>query len=256
MITASAGLVGAIVLIIIFVAALLGFIITSYVKLTDKYTRLQKRIQDEEANRSKIIDEIVQNSYREGQGFIVEAKRKAQNLIKDAQFFKDSKESEFQKALDQITSHQLEIYQNTLKDVREDTQVVFDKLLVETKKQKDEKADELMLYLRDQVDESIQKYKNDISNLTKTLQTSLESEHGRVKDELDQYKAMMMDHLDDSIVDVVKEVVSEVVSTGLSLEERQDMIIQSLDQAKSKFGLSSGEDGSKETKVGEKTLEY
>ncbi len=237
MLNAPATFLGAIFVTSFLVAGLLGFVIASYIRLSNKYMDLNNKVHDEDKAKRKITDEILHKSYREAQEFVLVAKRKSEELIKDTQYFSAKQEEEFQKSLDQVSNQQLEIYQNTLKDIKEETLTLLNQLLSETKHDNDNQIRLLMDQVRQEIESSTTSYKTEIGKLAEKLKNSFDVEHDAARRELDQYKKMMTESIDRKIVDVVKEVVTEVVSTGLSLSDREELVMQSLDYAKKKFGL-------------------
>jgi len=242
MFSASAILIAAVLLLSIFLVSLAAFIIYAYIRLASRYAELDSKFKKEESERQKVRDTILSDSYKSAQDVILNAKRKAESVVKDAQFFRDEQQESFHKSLDQITSRQLEIYQNTLKDIKEDTHVMFEQLLEETKRQKDQQLSLLIDHLKLEIQETTQTYKSQITNLTTELKKSFEVEHDTVTHELSTYRQMMIERIDNSILTIVSEVVSDVVSTGISLKDREDMIMQSLNQAKKKFEVNRNAD--------------
>lgn len=246
---APAALLTAIFVTSFLVAGLLGFVIASYVRLSNKYIDLKNRIHDEDRAKRKITDEILHKSYREAQDFVLTAKRKSEELIKDSQIFTTRQEEELKKSLDQVSNQQLEVYQNTLKDIKDETLIVLNQLLTDTKRQNDDQIRLLMDQIRQEIIDTSINYKEEVGKLTEELKSSFDVEHEAVRNELSQYKKMMTESIDEKIVDVVKEVVTEVVSAGLNLTDREDMIIRSLGEAKKKLGL----DDKANEKLGNKT---
>ena len=182
---------------LIFITFLL---VKSHRQLIGEYKSLKEKIEDEE----RLAKEAQHTAHQT----IMASALKAQEIVKNAQLFKDEIEATFKQNLTQASQEQSSAYRQAAQSV-----------LQETIKE-------------------IQKLSTEFSNNAKISMVELSKEQAnQIKRELIEYKKLKAIEIDSNIEKALKAASLKIIGRAISRSEHEEMVLKALEEAKKENGL-------------------
>lgn len=199
----------------------LAVIAAFYAKNAKRLHELEEAVYKQKLLVHKKSEEVLDEAYVKAKDVIDDASTKATHIIKDANVFQKDVESafkkealgiseklgvEFSKVLDQIQVLQLDEVRKVIKEFESEAKL------------------------------EVKEFRNILDKETvssqKIVEQKIEEEYKSLQNDLVLYKKQQMEKVDAEIGNIIKNVTEEVTGKGLNLEQHEELILQSLEEAK------------------------
>jgi flagellar biosynthesis/type III secretory pathway protein FliH len=189
-------------------------------------------LEQEEKNAGKKWMELESKSYRDYQEIIQSANKKAEEIILQATELKEDTGSNFQNSVNML----LEEQEKLLKDASSALSKKFQEQAEEVNHNNVEMLSNIYKDIEKNAEESYSEYKELIKKQTfeaeRIAQEKIRGEYSKLEQEVKEYREKMMQKVNDDIFKILLNVSKTVIGKSLSFKDQQDLIINSLAQAK------------------------
>lgn len=205
-----------------FTAVTLGIVAYMQYRLSKKYYKLK------DLEKGKLT-EAEENARKQ----IEDAQKKALEIVNKSQSLTEETRSQMQKQILQSISNQLQEYQKIMEQVKGQ--------VIDSATQNSQKANQEAVVLIEELKKSAMNNINQLSlNLQQTisqqqsaLQQKVDVEFASISKAVEEYKNKRLEFVEQQITEMVVQTAKEVIGKSLSLQEHEELIMESLEKAKS-----------------------
>lgn len=210
----------------------LAAVIIFYARTLKKLHETQREEEKLRSNIHKKAEEALDDARQKAAQIITEANLKAKDLLSKTQGFNDKSRNILQKQLETVSKTQaanlekasidlLKDYQKMLEDLKQDHVNVFRNM-----------SKDIESYTSSELSDFKETIEKETVDTQKIVGQRIEEEFKKAETDLAAYKAEKIKKIDDSIYDLLRTVSELSFGKALSLNEHQELILQSLEQAK------------------------
>lgn len=211
--------------IILFVF-LVFYIFSSYKSEVEE----EKKEVNEKAYKKAL--QLIEDSQVQALSTIKESNKKAQEIIKSTQTLSDSTKEELQQKIETETAKQIE-------EIEKNAHEMYMVYHTALEKETDRNLGMLHKMLKDMETEAVHELddfkkavKDETVNSEKIVQDKINKDYEEVRSELDLYRDDKYKEIDKDINTILYKVSTEVLGKALDLETHQQLVLDSLEQAK------------------------
>lgn len=235
---------------IIFIFFSLAIVAISIVVFYNVFTRWLGIIQKEESHKAdEVINDaytqafqIIENARKEAVETIEAANSKAQKSLLDTKKFTVTEANEwnstlesslqsFQDSLDVATKDMMNYYQDIISEHKSKNLVTLQKLTQHLESELLNETKQYESYLQNEATSFGQTMKERTINKEDEISEKLETTYQQVAHEIDAYKKRRLKEINLSIIDILQNVTEDMLGRSLNLEDHEELIYQSLQEA-------------------------
>lgn len=203
---------------LVFTTLLLGFVlgvvIISYRRILDNiHTLRQKELEMKERSNNQ-ADQIIE-----------QARAKAMEIVTGANNFASQQQKDINAQLAKFAATQQEHYEQALTAIKSHTLDAVEKIAMDIKANTLSDFKQLLANLEQQIESSKTDFRTNLSNL-------YQKDYEEAKKQLEDYKKQSMEKIDANSKEIIKDYSIKVFGRMLSYEEHEDLIMESLEEAK------------------------
>jgi len=203
---------------LVFTTLLLGFVlgvvIISYRKILDNlHTLRQKEL------------EMKEKSHHEADQIIEQARTNAMEIVAGANSFASQQQKEINAELAKFSANQQSQYEQALEAIKSHTVDAVEKIAADVKTTTLADFKQLLKNLEQQIESSKSDFRTNLSNL-------YQKDYEEAKKQLEEYKKQSLASIDANSKEIIKDYSIKVFGRMLSYEEHEDLIMESLEEAK------------------------
>jgi len=203
---------------------LIGVIIT-YFWLIRKYLSLEHEKVQNQAQISAQSQKLIQDAQASATQIVKDATIKAEAIIKGAQDISTNQQQVIAQALETQSQKYIAVYQQSLKSIE-------GQILTAVKGA----PEDIKKGIQAQIDLVGQELAKELAGTQNQFRVAMDTAYKNMQADLENYKKAKMAKVDESIMDAVEEIAKEVVARSIPVEDHEELILKSLEQAK-KEGL-------------------
>ena len=211
---------------------LVAVLLAAYFELLQRNASLEKKELKIEAEKNKKTLEVIEKAQKDYLAIITEANKKARAIVKNAVSIKKSSEGELEKTLENFEREQEALLQKTAEDLFEKYKIKLNEGNDKDVKILNNTSKDIEKYSEKQVAE----YKEIIEKETATSQKLLEQktadEYKKIEEELKAFRQEKMKNIEENLHRIVKEVTETAIGKGLTLDDRENLVMEALEEAK------------------------
>ena len=207
-------------------------LLAAYFELLRRNSFLEKKELGIEAERNKKMLEVIEKAGQDYLTIITNANKKARAIIKNAVSIKKSSEGELEKTLEDFEREQEALLQKTAEDL-------FEKYKIKLNEGNDKDIKILNIASKDiekYSEKQVAEYKEIIEKETATSQKLLEQktadEYKKIEEELKAFRQEKLKNIEENLHRIVKEVTETAIGKGLTLDDRENLVMEALEEAK------------------------
>jgi len=185
---------------------------------------LYRREKEFERKQTKLIedyDQIMQQAHAKAREIIDRASSEAQSLLSQTQESKSNVDQSVRDAFVKLTQDQMQLLHTNSDVYAKDYQTSLQQL-----------KDTYTKSLEDLLKQIKEKTEQELLGSQQSMQKKIQDEFSKSQVEINEYKRHQMQHVDQSINDMVGKISEDVLGKAISLRDHQQLILQSLEQAK------------------------
>lgn len=214
---------------------LLSYIAVKYISFSKKQKEL-KIIQ--QASYSRAI-QIIQDARNKSYEILTQANDMARKIVSDTKVFSESSGKELSKEVDSLAQQHV----SELNRISQDLLASYKSLVEKEKKDSFDTIETLSQGIKDQILTEIDQFKEDIHKETieteSEVRLKVEKQYEDMEKSLQEYKAERLRKIDNAIYKIVVQVSKDVIGKGMTLEDHENLIINSLEDAKKRSEFTS-----------------
>lgn len=209
------------VLIAIALGLLVLALVVSYVRLVRRFNLLKEEKSKLTANTRLEAEKILDDAQKTAEQVVREARVKASEIItKTEAFSKETKEAMVAQ-LGQVSKEYVDNYKQALNQANTETVNV----LAEVSKDLKSKALSEVKTFKGSLEAEIQ-------SSQQALRQAVNEGYKKIEGEIDKYRQARLQQVDQAIFELLREVSQRVMGKALTLEEHEELVIKSLEEAK------------------------
>lgn len=204
---------GVIILISSFVLLLVGVVVT-YFWLVRKYLAMQHEQGERGLELAKVREQVFQDAQQQAGAILADAQKKAQDIIKGAEFFENQQKAEVDKVLQTATHQFANAYKILLDEASKNTSKTLQSI-------SDDIKNAVLAEVRGFTEKMQEEAKGTVSSIYRDIEL-----------EINAYKQQRLKQIDTAIIQIIEETAQKVVGKELSLEEHEKLVLKALEEAK------------------------
>lgn len=205
-----------------FTAVTLGIVAFMQYRLSKKYYKLK------DLEKGKLA-EAEENARKQ----IEDAQKKALEIVNRSQSLTEETRKQMQQQILQSISNQLKEYQKIMEQVKVQ---VINSATQNSQKANDESValiEELKKSAMSNINQLSVNLQQSISQQQSVLQQKMNVEFASISKAVEEYKEKRLQFVEEQITEMVVQTAKEVIGKSLSLQEHENLIMESLEKAKS-----------------------
>lgn len=212
----------------VLVAALLA----AYFELLKRNSLLEKNALGIEAERNNKMFEVIEKAKENYLAIITEANKKARAIVKNAISIKKSSEGELEKTLENFEREQEALLQKTAEDLFERYKIKLNEGNDKDVKILNNTSKDIEKYNEKQVAEYKEIIEKETTASQKILEQKTAEEYKKIEEELKAFRQEKMRNIEENLHRIVKKVTETAIGKGLNIEDRENLVMEALDEAK------------------------
>jgi len=209
------------VLIAVALGLLVISLLVSYLRALKKVTEIKDKKRNIEDEAAKEADRIITEARNQASQIIQESQVKASAIIKEAGVLNEQVKNQILAEVSQVTNEYAKSYQEVLTKAKTDVVEIISNISDEVKKEATVEIQTMRQTLT-----------QEIANAQVVTRKAIEDSLSKVGEEIEAYKKARFERIDSAVIDIIRQVSQRVIGKSLSTEEKEDLIIKSLEEAK------------------------
>jgi hypothetical protein len=206
------------ILVVLEVIAL--YMIYSYFRLIKSYDTIMKKQRDLEQNIHQRSEQLLKVAQNQAQTVIDQANTKAQAIVTQAQFFNQSTQDKVNDALQYFVQQTLASYQQ-----------LFERIQQQTVGELQKTARTLGDNAGEQAAVATKAFGLAMAEAQKRAETQLLTAYQKSEEEVANYKAIRLKHLNQQTTVFVQEAARRFFKKALTREQHEALVMEALDEA-------------------------
>lgn len=214
------------------------FLVFLYSSLLKKQLNAQKELETIKTTMKQQALELVEDAQKKSAAIIQQANKKAMEIVEQANVNAHFSQEELTQRLSQIQQEQ----EQSLADHSSRFLADLHSSLESAEKNNVQAVANVSSQVQKQALSQIEDFRHAVEN--ETVQTEekiaqeMERQYGLIQEELKRYKLEKMKKIDDSMYTILMFVAKEVIGKALDIEDQQDFIKKTLEEAQKKGDFS------------------
>lgn len=209
----------------ILISIALGFIVIglviSYLRLVRNYSKLKEEKRKLEAVAQKEAEKIIDEARRQSSQILQEAQSKASSMIQEVGFISEQTKKKMLDEIGKVTQGYAKNYQGLLEEAKKEAIGIINNI------SNDIKGEALR-----EIEEMKQALTQEVLRAQETTRKAIEESLSKVGAEVQAYKQARLKRVDAAIFEIIKQVSQKVIGKSLSLEDKEELVMKSLEEAK------------------------
>lgn len=193
----------------------------SYFKLHRQNLELQKKVAELDhlllADEQKILDK----ARDEGKQLIVKAQGQAEKIVGDAQEFGSQSNQALAKMLDSLSEKQVEVSNQVIGRVRDDTVTLLQELIQNLKQ-----------HAASEMDTFGKGLQQEFTTARQNAQQTIDAAYGTATAEVEAYKEKRLEQIKRQMTILVREIVEKVLAKSVDERQHEQLVLQAVEEAK------------------------
>ena len=211
---------------------LVAALLAAYFELLKRNALLEKKELKIEAEKNEKILEIIEKAQKDYLAIISQANKRAREIVKNAVSIKKDSENSLEKALEEFEKEQEALLQKTSQEVFEKYKIKLDEVNDKNINIVSNTSKGIEEYANKQVTEYKEIIEKETLTSQKILEQKTEEEYKKIEEELKAYKEEKLKRIEENLYRIVKEVTETAIGRGLNLEDRENLVMEALEEAK------------------------
>ncbi|OGM18151.1 hypothetical protein A2685_01180 [Candidatus Woesebacteria bacterium RIFCSPHIGHO2_01_FULL_37_10] len=216
------------VVVVVALILLLIAMVLLYIRLVEKFTRFEKDKKDQPA---PLVGEEMQKAVLQAQNIINDAGAKAAEIIRHTQVFTQTQTSALATESQKLSQEFLNSFNEMTKNVSATTRKILETV-----------PEGIKGALTSEVSSIKNALLQELTKARDDARQTIESAYQQASQEVNNYKNVRLNQVDENIIDILQEVSKEVLGREINQEEHEKLVLRALEEAKAHHMFSSGEE--------------
>lgn len=209
----------------VLIAVALGLLVISllvaYLRALKKVTEIKSKKRSIEDEAALEADKIITEARNQASQIIQESQTKASAIVKEAGVLNEQVKNQILTEISQVTNEYAKSYQEVLAKAKTDVIKIVSNISDDVKKEASLEIQTMRQALTQEV-----------AAAQAATKKAIEDSLSKVEGEVESYKKARFERIDKAVLDIIRQVSQRVIGRSLSTEEKEDLIIKSLEEAK------------------------
>lgn len=210
---------------VILISIALGFfvigLVISYLRLVRNYSKLKEEKRKFEAAAQKEAEKIIDEARRQSSQMLQEAQGRASSMIQEVGFISDQTRKKMLDEIGKVTQGYAKNYQGLLEEAKKEAIGIINNISNDIKGEASREIEEMK-----------QAFTQEVLRAQETTRKAIEETLSKVGAEVQVYKEARLKRVDAAIFEIIKQVSQKVIGKSLSLEDKEELVMKSLEEAK------------------------
>ena len=196
-------------------------LVVSYLRIVRRYSQLKEEKSKLEAEAKLKAEKKLEEASKVSEQIIQEARIKASEIIKKTETFSRETKDAMIAELGKVSTEYIGSYKQALNEAKTETVSVLAGV------SKDLKSKALS-----EVETFKGSLQAEIKSSQEALRQAVNAGYQKIEGEIDKYRKVRLQQVDVAIFEILREVSQRVIGKALTLEEHEELVIKSLEEAK------------------------
>ncbi len=218
--------------VVLILGIALAILAIYYAKILKRVNVLAMEKDQLSATVHKKAQDLLESSQEKSAEIIEKAQSKALELINSAQFYNEETRHIFQQELEKAKQNQHLEFSQASSEFLKSYEKALEEIKSENIKGLHKVSEDIQAVSSSQVGNFEKIIEEETLAAQKIVEEKIEKEYQVLKSELDNYKKTEIQKVERNIVRIIRRVSEKVLSKGLSMAEHEQIVLQSLEEAK------------------------
>jgi F0F1-type ATP synthase membrane subunit b/b' len=196
-------------------------LVWAFFRLRRENRELEKRAEGLDKKLASEKEEILKAAQAEGQQLVAQARLKAEQVVRGAQEFGDHSNEELGKLLDSLSQKQVEVSNQVIGRVRDETVQLLQRLV-----------EELKQHTAGEMHGFSSKLNQEFEAARQAAQQTIDTAYGAATKEVEAYKVKRLEQIKRQMTILVREIVEKVLSKSVDQRQHEQLVLEAVEEAK------------------------
>ncbi len=208
---------------------------------------LQNKILNKPQNDYDNSLELVQQAQKQANAIVERAVESAKHILFETEYIKHDITKEMQDSLQKVAEETIKMVQGRSAESEKEFRTIVDEIKTDFAKEASQKLDAIEKVTKEETDDFKNILRQETLGAQEVIGRKINEDFESVRKEIADYKKAKLDEIEKNIHAILRQVILDAVGAGTTLQIQEDLIMQSLENAKKTGFFKTLEDAQKVT---------
>ncbi len=208
---------------------------------------LQNKILNKPQNDYDNSLELVQQAQKQANAIVERAVESAKHILFETEYIKHDITKEMQDSLQKVAEETIKMVQGRSAESEKEFRTIVDEIKSDFAKEASEKLDAIEKVAKEETDDFKDILRRETVGAQEVIGRKLNEDFESVRKEIADYKKIKLEEIEKNIHSILRQVILDAVGAGTTLQVHEDLIKQSLENAKKTGFFKTLEEAQKAT---------
>lgn len=206
---------------------------------------LQNKILNKPQNDYDNSLELVQQAQKQANAIVERAVESAKHILFETEYIKHDITKEMQDSLQKVAEETIKMVQGRSAESEKEFRTIVDEIKTDFAKEASQKLDAIEKVTKEETDDFKNILRQETLGAQEVIGRKINEDFESVRREIADYKKTKLDEIEKNIHAILRQVILDAVGAGATLQVQEDLIMQSLENAKKTGFFKNLEDAQK-----------
>ena len=206
---------------------------------------LQNKILNKPQNDYDNSLELVQQAQKQANAIVERAVESAKHILFETEYIKHDITKEMQDSLQKVAEETIKMVQGRSAESEKEFRTIVDEIKTDFAKEASQKLDAIEKVTKEETDDFKNILRQETLGAQEVIGRKINEDFESVRKEIADYKKAKLDEIEKNIHAILRQVILDAVGAGTTLQIQEDLIMQSLENAKKTGFFKTLEDAQK-----------
>ena len=208
---------------------------------------LQNKILNKPQNDYDNSLELIQQAQKQANAIVERAVESAKHILFETEYIKHDITKEMQDSLQKVADETIKMVQGRSVESEKEFRTIVDEIKADFVKGASDKLDAIGKVAQEETEDFKDILRRETLGAQEVIGRKINEDFETVRKEIAEYKKTKINEIEKNINAILRQVIIDAVGTGITLQTQEDLIMQSLEEAKKTGFFKTLEDAEKVT---------